>query len=386
MIQKAVLAPFLLLLSLAAQTRAQTQTESPRMMIVMDGSGSMWGQIDGRAKLEIARDTVAQVLKDIPANQALGLMAYGHRRKVDCSDIELMVPPGTGSATDIVARVNAMRFLGKTPLSAAVREAAEALRYGEEASTVVLVTDGLETCDADPCALGRELEATGLNFTAHVIGFGLTREEGAQVACLAENTGGQYIEASDAAGLSSALSAAVTAASPPPPKPAPTTAPAPLATAGLIAPETAPLGSMVSVEWTVSTPERFDTITIGRVEDEGYTYYVYATQNPITIQMPGAPGAYELRYVSMDKTIVHRRPITVTEAPLTLTAQDSVLAGSLFPVNWQGPDADYDNIRIGRLCCTNPMRDSSCESSVVAGLHEQTHIPRLQDQELARIQ
>lgn len=254
MIQKAVLAPFLLLLSLAAQTRAQTQTESPRMMIVMDGSGSMWGQIDGRAKLEIARDTVAQVLKDIPANQALGLLAYGHRRKGDCSDIELMVPPGTGSATDIVARVNAMRFLGKTPLSAAVREAAEALRYGEEASTVVLVTDGLETCDADPCALGRELEATGLNFTAHVIGFGLTREEGAQVACLAENTGGQYIEASDAAGLSSALSAAVTAASPPPPKPAPTTAPAPLATAGLIAPETAPLGSMVSVEWTPSAP------------------------------------------------------------------------------------------------------------------------------------
>ena len=38
------------------------------------------------------------------------------------------------------------------------------------------------------------------------------------------------------------------------------------------------------------------------------------------------------------------------------------------------------------LCCTNPMRDSSRESSVVAGLHEQTYIPRLQDQELARVQ
>ena len=37
------------------------------------------------------------------------------------------------------------------------------------------------------------------------------------------------------------------------------------------------------------------------------------------------------------------------------------------------------------LCCTNPVRDSSCESSVVAGLHEQTHTPRLQDQELARL-
>ena len=38
--------------------------------------------------------------------------------------------------------------------------------------------------------------------------------------------------------------------------------------------------------------------------------------------------------------------------------------------------------RLKRLCCTNPVRDSSCESSVVAGRHEQTHPPRLQDQEL----
>jgi hypothetical protein len=38
------------------------------------------------------------------------------------------------------------------------------------------------------------------------------------------------------------------------------------------------------------------------------------------------------------------------------------------------------------LCCTNPVRDSSCESSMVAGLHEQTHTPRLQDQELAGLQ
>ena len=35
------------------------------------------------------------------------------------------------------------------------------------------------------------------------------------------------------------------------------------------------------------------------------------------------------------------------------------------------------------LCCTNPVRDSSCESSVVAGMHEQTDTPNLQDQELA---
>ena len=39
-----------------------------------------------------------------------------------------------------------------------------------------------------------------------------------------------------------------------------------------------------------------------------------------------------------------------------------------------------------RLCCTNPVRDSSHESSVVAGMHEQTYTRNLQDQELASIQ
>lgn len=38
------------------------------------------------------------------------------------------------------------------------------------------------------------------------------------------------------------------------------------------------------------------------------------------------------------------------------------------------------------LCCTNPFWDSSHESSVVAGIHEQTHTSNLQDQELAILQ
>ncbi|MBR0556883.1 VWA domain-containing protein [Ciceribacter sp. L1K23] len=188
--------------------------ESPRTIIVMDGSGSMWGQIDGRPKLEIAREAVADVVTRLPAEQELGLIAYGHRSKGNCGDIELLVPPGKNTGQTVVGAVNAMRFLGKTPLSAAVRQAAEALRYGEESATVVLVTDGLETCEADPCALASELEAAGVNFTAHVVGFGLSKEEGAQVACLAENTGGRYIEAANAGELSDALSEAITMAPP----------------------------------------------------------------------------------------------------------------------------------------------------------------------------
>lgn len=202
-----------------------------KSIIVLDASGSMWGQIDGRAKLEIAREALTSVLAGIPAETELGLMAYGHREKGSCEDIELVVAPAPGTAAAIAEAANTMQFLGKTPLSEAVRRAAAELKSTEEKATVILITDGIETCEADPCALGAELEASGVDFTAHVVGFGLTAEEGATVACLAENTGGKYIEAKDAGALVEALkSTVVVVAEPvPAPEPAPEPVPEPVA-------------------------------------------------------------------------------------------------------------------------------------------------------------
>ncbi|HBD90765.1 MAG: hypothetical protein A2092_00650 [Rhodobacteraceae bacterium GWE1_64_9] len=316
--------------------------DTPATIIVMDGSGSMWGQIDGRPKLEIARETVAGVLDTIPEGQALGLLAYGHREKGNCGDIELMVPPAPGTAAQIRDAVNAMRFLGKTPLSDAVRQAAEALRFGEEAATVVLVTDGLETCAADPCALGQELEAAGLDFTAHVIGFGLSAEEGAQVACLAENTGGRYFQAGDATALAEALQATVVAAEPQPPQPPQE----PLPEATLEAPATAPMGQPVAVGWTGPAAE-LDTIEIGLPGNgERWGWEYVKTGNPVSLLMPGTPGIYELRYKFRDQTVIATREIEVTEAPVTMTVSEQVLAGREFSIRWTGPNAPYDNIQI----------------------------------------
>ncbi|EKF19856.1 vWA domain-containing protein [Nitratireductor pacificus] len=191
-----------------------------KTIIVLDASGSMWGQIDGKTKIEIARDTLRQVLGTIPAETELGLVAYGHREKGSCADIEIAVPAGTGTAEAIGSFADGLNPKGKTPLTDAVRVAATELRIEENEATVILVTDGLETCNADPCALGRELEASGVNFTAHVVGFGLSDEEGRQVACLAENTGGLYLKADDAGQLADALATTVAQAPEPAPEPA----------------------------------------------------------------------------------------------------------------------------------------------------------------------
>lgn len=200
-----------------------------RAIIVLDGSGSMWAQIDGKARITIARETLGSVLSTLPEDLELGLMTYGHREKGNCEDIEMLVEPATGTGAAIAEAANTINPKGMTPISDAVRLAAEDLRYTEEKATVILITDGLETCEVDPCALATELESQGVNFTTHVLGFGLSDEEGRQVACLAENTGGKYLSAQDGDALVEALTTTVAEVVQAEPAPAPEPAPEPVA-------------------------------------------------------------------------------------------------------------------------------------------------------------
>lgn len=317
--------------------------DTSRTIIVMDGSGSMWGQIDGRPKLEIARETVTEVLGTIQADQEIGLMAYGHRERGNCADIELMVPPAAGTGAEISARVNEMRFQGMTPLSEAVRQAAEALRSTEEAATVVLVTDGLETCDADPCSLARELEQSGLAFTAHVIGFGLTEEEGAQVSCLADETGGMYLQAADASALADALTQTVAAAvAPPPAEPTPAE---PTPKALLSAPATAPQGSRIMVGWD-GPQSTYDYIRVFDGSGEWQAEVAVGEENPLELQLPWLTGDFTLAYVLETYVISESIPITLTPAPVSITAPATAQVGQDVTITWVGPGAYLDNIQL----------------------------------------
>ena len=199
---------------------AQAQ-ERERAILVLDGSGSMWGQIDGVSKIEIARGEIAQMLTGWDRNIDLGLMTYGHRTKGDCNDIELVVPPQPLDTGTFQSAVSSISPKGKTPLSTAVRLAAEEMRFTEERATVVLLSDGLETCEADPCALATALEAQGVDFTAHVIGFDISDTEAKQLSCLAENTGGRFFLAGNSGELTTALAETVQTIAEPAPAPAP---------------------------------------------------------------------------------------------------------------------------------------------------------------------
>jgi len=185
---------------------AEKKEATSNVILILDASGSMWGQIDGKPKINIAREVVRGLVKDWDKDSKLGLVTYGHRKKGDCKDIETLIPVSSLKPKSFLKAVEGIHPKGKTPMTQALKQAAEALKYSEESATVILVSDGKETCDLDPCAVSKKLEETGIDFTAHVIGFDVKEKKTIeQLKCIAENTGGQFILASNASDLKKAF-------------------------------------------------------------------------------------------------------------------------------------------------------------------------------------
>jgi Ca-activated chloride channel family protein len=206
--------------ALLAVLLAPAASAEQKVQIVFDASGSMWGQIEGQTKIEIAREAMKQMLDGWDEGVDIGLTAYGHRRKGDCNDIETLIAPAPPDPAAFGSAVDGLVPKGKTPLSEAVRRAAEDLKYTEEKAAVVLISDGLETCGADPCAAAKALDEKGVDFKVHVVGFDLKEGESEQLECIARATGGNFWLAKDAAGLTDAFTEVVeVVAAPPAPEP-----------------------------------------------------------------------------------------------------------------------------------------------------------------------
>ncbi len=199
-----------LLLSAAALQAAATDN----LVLILDASGSMWGRVNNETKIEAARRVVKDLTGKLPADAKLGLVAYGHRQKGDCNDIEELVAPGDASPGVVSERVDKLNPLGMTPITKAFQQAAASAKRLGKPATIVLVTDGLETCSGDPCAAVREAKAGGMDFVLHVVGFDVARENVSSLECSAQAGGGLYIPAENADDLSAALEQTMTAEAP----------------------------------------------------------------------------------------------------------------------------------------------------------------------------
>ena len=175
--------------------------------LILDASGSMWGQINGIHKIEMARKAVKQLVQNLSEkpNVRLALRVYGHQN-MDCTNSVLEIPMGPIDADAVSKRVDLINPKGKTPITYSLQEAVkdfDAELDGEK--TIIMVTDGLESCNGDPCRAAEALKKAGIVTQLHIVGFGMDRSGLNMLECIAKPFGGLVLGAGNSLELDKAF-------------------------------------------------------------------------------------------------------------------------------------------------------------------------------------
>ena len=178
--------------------------DAPATMIVVDGSGSMWGRIDAdkRAKIDIVREALGPILAR-STTARIGLTSYGHRRRGDCSDVEIISAPTIEHAL-VIGAVEKLNPRGKGPIAEALVQTAKAIGAARPAS-ILVITDGSDNCQQDACEAANGLAKTAPGVAVHLISLAVEPDEVAQLSCVAKVTGGKYFDVRDAQSIAPAI-------------------------------------------------------------------------------------------------------------------------------------------------------------------------------------
>ena len=212
--QKALLflasaALFILPLQAAAAQPPAPAAEKPSAFIelILDASGSMWAKLGNSTRIDVAKNALYTIIDDLSSRKSLaaGLRVYGHRTN-DCSDTKLEIPIGPLDGREMKDFISGIKPKGKTPIAYSLEEAAKDFDPSSGGSkTIILVTDGLESCGGDPCAAAQALAAKGIVSKIHVVGFGMDKQSVSQLECIVKPSGGLLLEANSASELARAF-------------------------------------------------------------------------------------------------------------------------------------------------------------------------------------
>lgn len=189
--------------------------ENLNVQILLDGSGSMAKEIDGKSMMEIAKDSIEEFAKELPEGANIALRVYGHKgsgsdkdKELSCKSNELIYEMGSYDSGKLQASLDKVQPAGWTPLASTIEEAKKDLsKYKGESNTniIYLVSDGVETCGGDPVAQAKSLSESDIQPIVNVIGFDLDAEGQKQLKEVAEAADGIYSNARNQSDLKEEL-------------------------------------------------------------------------------------------------------------------------------------------------------------------------------------
>lgn len=194
--------------------RAQTESEDPpSLLLIMDSSGSMKASDGaGGTKIQAAKGALNGVVDALPDEAQVGLRVYGHRvpntdKARGCKDTELIVPVAPLDRSSMKQRIASFDAKGFTPIGLSLQKAAADLPQ-EGKRTIVLVSDGIDTCaPPPPCEVAKDIAGRGIDLRIDAVGFQVDPRARRELQCIARVARGSYIDASSADELASELRA-----------------------------------------------------------------------------------------------------------------------------------------------------------------------------------
>jgi hypothetical protein len=188
---------------------ARPSKTSKNLEIILDASGSMKTPLGKKTRWTTAHDVLQQVLATLPADFNVGLRIYGHRESSrspkTCTDSQLVVPIQKLDQRAVLGAAEAVKPRGETPLVYSVLQSPDDLK-AVGGGTVIVITDGEESCHGDPVKAAAQLKASGLDITLNIVGFTLTgKAVQQQLGRFAQATGGHFYAADSGPALARAL-------------------------------------------------------------------------------------------------------------------------------------------------------------------------------------
>jgi von Willebrand factor type A domain len=199
-------------LQITTDLRPERAAARRNLEIILDLSGSMKQSLGASTRVETARRTLHDVLAKIPDDFNVGLRVYAHRysarQKETCTDTELVSPIAPLDRRRILSIADRLQPRGETPLVHSILQAPGDLK-AVGGGSVIVITDGEETCGGDPVDAAQQLKAAGLPLTLNIVGFTLNGKKVEQdLTAFAEATGGHYYSAQDGDALGRAITRA----------------------------------------------------------------------------------------------------------------------------------------------------------------------------------
>ena len=172
---------FFCLFGLLSTTEAQNEPQKTRILFVLDGSQSMYARWENGQKMQVATRLLRNLVDSLENvdEVELALRAYGHQNIVssdgrNCKDTKLEVPFAKGNHAKIKSKLRSIRPKGTTLIAYSLEQAANDFPSCTNCrNVIILITDGIEECDGDPCAVSLALQKKGVILKPFVIGLGL---------------------------------------------------------------------------------------------------------------------------------------------------------------------------------------------------------------------